>query len=267
MYQIDILKTIAYIRGLGKPLHKDLHEAKEWSETYLGKRELEEGHYLYLGIGHSRAAWFDIRSGSVIKVAEGGHGRMENAKELANYAAVSGGGLSRFFAPAMRLLCNNTLLEMAFCKATDASDFIVGVPSLFGYYRKNNFGWLQIADNIERLVSLDYADFRVYGKVEFLVPKIEKGQLQEYPLFDEWDAYLVGDCRQIDTRARCDENGKLLPVPDKHLNAWLKMNGCLFKHFAGEENLTDGVEYTEKQREKMIARNEKIITRLREISL
>lgn len=191
--------------------------------------------YIFLGGGHSRAAWYDTFLDVVIKTRDNHVAREGNTLEYAAWKFLSRSKKRKFLCPAFSISTDGDVIKMQPARPLENDELVILVDGMFQYYRRDNFGWIQISPTIERLVSIDYADIDLEAEFNDYVPNVSREKDtawgKEISLVGEDVRLLkVGDCRNIHTFERCDEEGNPLPPLPKKIMAeyYVKNNEVIF---------------------------------------
>lgn len=191
-------------------------EAIEAAKSVLGELEIDNLRYILLGSGHSRTAWWDTKRELVVKThAFSMPATEENNLEYSAWKFLMNGKGSKYVAPISHIALEGQVLYMAPCLPLGRTDVVLEIPGFLCYYRRNNYGWLQVSNTIERLVSLDYANVEFETGIEPWCPilrqKRDDADNECGFYMPSQKFYAVGDCRLIESKERCDEEGNLLP--------------------------------------------------------
>lgn len=197
----------------------EAHEGKKRSLEYLGAFSLEyENRFIYIGSGHARVTWWDKETNQVIKTGKGCE--EDNMREGMVWRLLHASPKRDYLCPVVRCR-DDKFMVMEPAHPLDMGDLVVCIPGIFDYYRRNNFGWYQESEIIERLVSVDFPDVTLEANREDWSPVIGPGDKAGEPFtYDDWlTPYMVGDRRLIETKERCDSEGELVPPIDKKIIA------------------------------------------------
>jgi len=181
----------------------------------------DDPRYTFLGGGHSRTAWFDGLSDVVIKTRDQTEAREGNGLEYAAWKLLSKSAKRKLLCPIASISSEGDVLRMQPARSLAHDEMVIEVNSIFQYYRRDNFGWIQISPTIERLVSVDYADIDLEGEFHDYIPQLSQRPFTGEPPFVSKDVrmFKIGECRNIHTFERCDEEGKPLKDHPKTLYA------------------------------------------------
>lgn len=175
---------------------------------HIGELLADEG--VILGRGHARVTYLSPCLSMVYKVTLQEKYAMDNLKEYALYNAMSDAMASQHARP-LYISKGGHVLLMELARPMESHEHIISLSASHSYFRRNNFGWVPVTDEVERLVCLDYGSHKINdasGRGEYTVidssHSLEKRRTGEPPEF-----YRLGDMRHVTTRRRLVYNQPL----------------------------------------------------------